>query len=136
MWAMKFKDIRKIDAAWAAGFLEGEGSFIIRKRANHTRYSKISACQKQKEPLIRLVRMFGGGLWLDKSGGYKIWLWNVNGPRARGISLLILPLMSPKRRKQIIKMLKSDNSPVRGSKEFHIKKREAAKRWWKKKKGI
>ena len=92
------------DLYWAAGFLEGEGSF----RAYPTS-SIIEAAQAYEfRPLYKLQRMFGGavsrkyrtcGYSKDKDS-YHV-RWRACGGRARGIMLTLFHLMSPRRQEQI-----------------------------------
>lgn len=102
--------LRQIE--WAAGFLEGEGSFLGQKHNIHQPLSQIiSARQVQKEPLERLQRYFGGSITDHPYGNRKnpkwshAYDWRISGPRARGVMLTIYSLMSPKRKEQIITAL-------------------------------
>jgi hypothetical protein len=84
---------------WAAGFLEGEGSFPGGKECSP---STVSAVQKEAEPLKRLQHMFGGRVfWRPDGGTYGAHVWYVNGPTARGLMMTLYSLMSPRRREQI-----------------------------------
>ena len=96
--------------AWAAGFLEGEGTFTgyIVKNGNHLR-TNIQAAQVQLEPLLVLQKLFGGHIWYDKkinqimdhpnySPAYR---WTLGGPKGRGLMMTIFYFMSPKRKQQI-----------------------------------
>ena len=88
-----------IDIGWAAGFLEGEGTFNV----NHgallgSASSKVSATQKQREPLERLQALFGGSIVVFKA---KYWRWTVYGSRARGVMFTMFSLLSPRRREQV-----------------------------------
>lgn len=97
----------RVDIAWAAGFLEGEGCFMKRKNPLHSMSPRISAVQKQREPLDRLVKLFGGKVskeWQKRERTYgegSIWRWTVYGPRAVGIMMTIFTWMSPRRRQRI-----------------------------------
>lgn len=94
------------DLAWAAGFLEGEGSFhstssiAAGKRYHHQR---VAAVQVDSEPLAKLLRLFGGRISLIKPRGNskESFYWTVNGNRARGIMLTLFPLLSERRQQQI-----------------------------------
>lgn len=87
--------IQAIDLGWAAGFLEGEGSFPANATA-------VTACQKQREPLDRLRRLFGGRVyWRPEGGTYGIYAWYLHGPSARGVMMTLFSLMSPRRKAQI-----------------------------------
>lgn len=96
------------DIFWAAGFLEGEGSFF----AQDGRFPQVSATQVQREPLQRLAALFGGKIWDRKSRGANqqptCW-WRVCGARARGIGMTLYPIMSPRRKGQIRQMLGGAN---------------------------
>ena len=94
----------KCDLAWAAGFIEGEGSFQYMRK--HT--IRVSACQVQKEPLTRLLTLFGGTLKLRPVPGgpsrpnwSKQHVWVALGARAAGVMMTLFPFMSPKRKGQI-----------------------------------
>ena len=89
------------EIAWAAGFLEGEGTF----GGN----AQISACQVQREPLERLQRYLGGAVtgpyvWnSDRVRGYKtkpIYHWNVCGAAALGVVMTVYGFLSPRRKEQ------------------------------------
>ena len=88
---------------WAAGFIEGEGSFNSVKS-----WSSIQVAQVQKEPLERLARLFGGSFYYKTRTNPKhnnVWTWYATGARARGIMMTIYSLMSSKRKLQIVKAL-------------------------------
>lgn len=85
---------------WAAGFLEGEGSFHFSKY----KHLSVSAAQVQKEPLERLQAMFGGSIYgkQPKNPNHSyFWKWSTIGSRAAGICMTLYSLMSPKRKGQI-----------------------------------
>ena len=120
------------DLEWAAGFLEGEGSFIhvARKtqRSEHPTWTTgvfyVQAPQVEREPLERLKRLFGGGIWLkttkkarlDHPDWKTVYYWQTTGARARGIAMTLYSLMSTKRKSQIKKML-SNTWRTRGSRK-------------------
>ena len=89
---------------WAAGFLEGEGSF---NSANGS--SRISADQVNRQPIGVLMGMFGGAAKQYTKRKYPIhrtqpspcWTWYVSGSRARGIMMTLYALVSDKRKAQI-----------------------------------
>ena len=90
------------DIYWAAGFLEGEGSFRL------ARGTVITAPQVQREPLDRLQKMFGGTIAFRKRENPKhsdIHIWSVCGSRARGVMMTLYSIMSPRRQEQIRKSL-------------------------------
>ena len=104
----------EIDIAWAAGFLEGEGSFSVISRHNKTNHQKfyyrVQAHQTTREPLDQLVKIFGGKIYLRErqskvfADGYKrkdIFVWDVNGEAARKCMIAALPFLSKRRKDQI-----------------------------------
>lgn len=87
---------------WAAGFMEGEGSFQLNGRTR--KIPSANATQVQLEPLERMCRLFGGRPYkvFEKRDNHNDkWLWCVNGSRAAGVMMTLYPLMSPKRKDQI-----------------------------------
>jgi len=85
---------------WAAGFLEGEGSFI------HLGDGGIRVCagQVQKEPLVRLHNLFKGSLHRYKprqKNWQRYWYWVIRSTTAISVMMTLFPLMSPRRKAQI-----------------------------------
>jgi hypothetical protein len=93
--------IRTIDIAWAAGFLEGEGTF----RPSGPATPMVRASQVQLEPLERLHRLFGGRVYQKAHDGNPkhnpVHEWYVCSRRAIEVCETIYVLMSPRRRDQI-----------------------------------
>ena len=89
-----------VDLAWAAGFLEGEGSFTIQSNGKHY----VQAPQVQREPLDRLRAMFGGSICFTSS---RIFRWRLCGPAAAGLMMTLYQWMSPRRREQIRRVLEA-----------------------------
>lgn len=95
--------------AWAAGFLEGEGSFLRNKG-----YAKIRATQKDREMLDRLCELFGGTVCLDygparrESGRCPLWQWQIYGEKAERVMRSVMPYMSTKRSETIALALNPD----------------------------
>lgn len=95
------------DIAWAAGFIEGEGSF------GHVSTACVRAAQVQREPLERLQKMFGGNIRLQKrnrtnprnANSADIWNWYIYGRRAASVIMTILPLLSARRFEQAVAAL-------------------------------
>ncbi len=90
------------DIAWAAGFLEGEGSFAgdLKKRDSPS----IQATQCQKEPLERLQRLFGGTIYPEQTRSPKHKprsVWFLGSVRAIEVMMTIYVLMSPWRQTRI-----------------------------------
>ena len=98
---------------WAAGFLEGEGSFSSVYHQGNSRSASfiVNASQKVMDTLVMLQCFFGGNIRLVKRGANnflpssEIYEWTVNGGRARGVAMTLYSLMSPRRKLQIRKML-------------------------------
>ena len=84
-----------LDIAWAAGIYEGEGSVQRNTGA-------VGICQKDKEILLRLTKLFGGSI--SSCGNRPLFQWHISGARARGFLLTIFSFLSL-RRKQAIKFL-------------------------------
>lgn len=91
---------------WAAGFLDGEGSFF------HQKWNigcVVTATQTERWPLELLLASYGGSIQLEppRAGrhGGEIRRWRVSGTRARRLMEEILPLVSPKRQNQILSAL-------------------------------
>lgn len=87
---------------WAAGFIEGEGSFIFSRRARWGN-ARISVPQVEIEPLHRLQRLMGGTICTEKgpNGRFRIFRLQIDGHVAVGWMMTLWTLMSAKRRSQI-----------------------------------
>jgi hypothetical protein len=88
---------------WAAGFLEGEGTF-----GDWAKNLRCSAVQVQREPLERLQRLFGGSIGFKRSRNPRHqdqFCWTVSGHRAAGVMMTAYVLMSLRRKAQIRKGL-------------------------------
>lgn len=95
--------ISQRDLGWAAGFIEGEGSFD-----SHGRNTAVTVSQVQRAPLEELVRVLGGSIALHlKARGHQqaLYQWRRGGPGGRGIMMTIFGLMSPRRKQQIQRVL-------------------------------
>lgn len=109
---------RGVDFAWAAGFIDGEGSFycIILKRRSKTgkvyRYFRISATQADAEVLNKLANILDGRVYgpykhaggLGKKPIYKFHLQA--GKSALKLFQSLYPYLSKKKRIQGRKALK------------------------------
>lgn len=84
-----------MDIAWAAGIYEGEGA------AN--KYGGVSVGQNEQWILKKLKRLFGGKIYQYKN--YKHSSWYIGGARGRGFLLTIYKFLSPRRKKQIRKIV-------------------------------
>jgi len=93
-----------VDIAWAAGFIEGEGSFTA-----HAAAITISAVQVELGPLLRLRDLFCGSIrqYQNRSPGrhqpYN--KWALHGSPAVAVAFTLFPFMSAKRRQQIHRMV-------------------------------
>ena len=93
------------DLYWAAGFLEGEGTFV--------RPERVAARQKNPESLHRLSRFFGGKVTFVRQGekplanfpNAAIWNWQISGSQARGVMMTLFSLMPAWRKSQIKRAL-------------------------------
>lgn len=90
-----------VDLAWAAGFLEGEGSFIATK---HAKSHMVSAPQMHREPLDRLAKYFGGTVAI-RAKSHTPFAWQIYGARARGVMMTLYSFMTVKRKQQILSAL-------------------------------
>lgn len=99
------------DLAWAAGFLEGEGCFSknVGRSVSAVGNARVHAGQVQREPLERLLEIFGGSLskprWDGKLNHQPVYVWSVTGMRARGVMMTLYLFMSPLKKDQIITAL-------------------------------
>jgi hypothetical protein len=84
------------DLHWIAGFLEGEGAFVLTRTT-----VVVSAGQVQQEPLDRLRKFLGGSIVFHTGHEIPMPYWTVCGSRARGMMMTIFSLMSPRRQAQI-----------------------------------
>ncbi|MGH9876291.1 MAG: hypothetical protein ACRD5H_01520 [Nitrososphaerales archaeon] len=78
---------------WAAGFIEGEGSFYGKAPIG----LNVTVFQNEPEPLERLMKLFGGKVRKDRTG----YCWGIYGIKARGVA----PLMSLRRKNKIRNIL-------------------------------
>ena len=114
------------DLYWAAGFLEGEGWFGWSKQGKGK--PVITCSQVQREPLDRLMRIFGSNIYERKAqtlakhplGKGPMWCWQTSGRKAAAIMMTLYSLMSPKRQTQIIESLdKWKANPYSGSRRAY-----------------
>jgi hypothetical protein len=87
------------DITWAAGFLEGEGSFV-RRGGSLT----VTAGQVNEEPLRRMLALFGGSLkayTTNRPRTPRVWTWLASGARGRGVALTVYSFLSTRRQEQI-----------------------------------
>src|SRR2546427_4969131 len=65
---------------WAAGFIDGEGCISVnrQKHKDHNWFCYtlgFAVCQKQKTPLERLQRLFGGTVYSYQLNRVTYWRW-------------------------------------------------------------
>lgn len=95
--------ISTLEISWAAGFLEGEGSFY------NFGSPQVTAAQVQREPIQKLVRLFGGHSFQRKTKGFSeqpIWVWKLGSHRSVEVMMTLYVLMSPKRQLEIAEALR------------------------------
>lgn len=86
------------DLQWAAGFLEGEGSFVATKEG-----IRVTAAQVQLWPLNKLVRMFGGVIRTNPRsplGKQECHSWTIGSKVAAGVTMTLYSMLSPRRQGQ------------------------------------
>ena len=93
------------DIYWAAGFIDGEGSFTLAGKN-----PRVSVPQLDDELLLRLKSLFTGWIYKKRDISNKlssngISVWGITGSRAVGVMMTLYPLMSQKRKRQIEKVL-------------------------------
>lgn len=93
------------DVAWAAGVYEGEGWCLSNKRPSGTYSLQVSIGQKDDWMLKRLRNLFGGRVSISKNKLGETFVWSVHSSRACDFLELIYPWLSPRRMKQIDKVL-------------------------------
>ncbi|WFU42625.1 hypothetical protein QA640_09275 [Bradyrhizobium sp. CB82] len=89
-------NIETTDLKWAAGFLEGSGSFSF------TSSLALTGSQADLWPLERLQSLFGGTIKPSGTPKNKVVLsWYIHGHRAAAVMMTLYVLMSPRRQAQI-----------------------------------
>lgn len=92
--------MKDTDVAWAAGFFEGEGclSIIFNNLGGFGGY--VSAWQNAREPLDKLVELFGGKVYPRRQG--RSYVWELHCKKALPFLKQIYPcIVSPIRRQEI-----------------------------------
>lgn len=104
---------RPVDLAWAAGFLDGEGSVRIRRTwskstARRVYSVSLSAVQVEREPLERLVTLFKGTINpkqqvnIRRANSSPYWAWMITGQRAVESLKGMLPYLTVKRDRALL----------------------------------
>lgn len=94
------KPVSALHLSWAAGFIEGEGSFSSAGKES----ACVTAAQVQKEPIDRLQALFGGRVVQRYTKGHSskpIWVWSLPARRSIEVMMTLYVLMSPRRQAQI-----------------------------------
>jgi hypothetical protein len=97
-------DIKEV--YWAAGFIEGEGTFSLSGANKNS--PVISAKQVNLEPLCRIKNLFGGkihGPYRRHDRHSPCFNWTLSSRHTAGTMMMLWPLMSEKRRRQMEKVL-------------------------------
>ena len=120
--------MNKTELAWAAGFIEGEGSVHFYLRKKHERYPNyaephITADNSVKEYIEILQRLLGGSIFMTKNKGKKIgkyetkhdlWRWHVTNLAAYRACKRLLPYLHGKNRANAELVIKFyENRPPR-----------------------
>lgn len=97
------------DLAWAAGFLEGEGSFSVNTTGN-SKIPTVQAAQVQEEPIDRLLKIFPFGRkygpYQHKRGKQPHYRFTTHTlDHSQAIAAAVWQWMSPRRKQQITNML-------------------------------
>ena len=97
---------------WAAGFMEGEGSFGAYRSNTANCVLRTTVSQVQREPLERLQKMFGGNISVikrikERRNRQDIFQLYWIGSKSAAIMMTLFDLMSPKRKDQIETALKA-----------------------------
>lgn len=123
--------IEEIEAmhAWAAGFIDGEGYLdISRRHGGRSHTPCIIVYQVEKEPLERLVALYGGHLYaVPKRGNNKpAFRWQIaSASKIKEILPLMIPYMTVKYRQAL---LLQEFCELVGPRGTHMTKEQAARR--------
>ena len=86
-------DIKDTELSWAAGLLEGEGSFSL-VPSHGSAILKITCAMSDLDTIERLARILGGNVYsLTQRGNYKpMWSWSV---QRRDVVVPLLRILQP-----------------------------------------
>ena len=102
---MSPKIMEETDIAWSAGFFEGEGSICLNDAGRW-----VSANQKDKAPLEKLQRLWGGTIKVFKTRlkgkNHGLWQWSLYSKKALPfLKAILLYIPTPLRREEIEKYI-------------------------------
>lgn len=101
-------DLSIEDAAYAAGFMDGEGSFMIERSKSQRalrgirHVPRVTAANTKREPLDFLAEIFGGNVNLVRRTASSsptcadVYVWSVTGQRAIEIARALMPYLKIK----------------------------------------
>jgi len=119
---------RSHKVAWAAGFMDGEGSFMIAKQTTRgygQLYVRVSADQVRQGPLEVLVELFGGHIYKRDTPNYGItYSWVIQSNIAAVAVQELLPYLVLKQRQGEI-VLEFQQLIKQGRGVEHLARREA-----------
>lgn len=101
------------DLHWAAGFIDGDGC-VYQSRTT----PMITATQKDRWPLDKLVALFGGTIYRhvrNESKGHIYYRWDLYGNAAAGVMMTLFVLLSPRRQEKIREIIGRWKTQARGS---------------------
>ena len=107
--------MKETDLAWAAGFIDGEGTvYISPERTKHPMGLRLLASQTVEKPLRKLQSLFGGGNVYLRNDTRKetyrpLWTWQLSGTLAKAALKAMLPYLTVKSQQAAIAL----NFPVR-----------------------
>lgn len=86
--------------AWAAGFVDGEGSIVIASGKN----VRLTVGQVHKAPLVILQEMFGGYMKRESrpAGRRDLWVWAVASRKASNALRSLFPFLVVKRHQALL----------------------------------
>jgi len=99
-------NVSEVEIAWAAGFFDGEGyigisrGYFVDKRWGPYHHMKISASQRIRLPLDRLVAIFGGSVC--KANTRELYLWTCTTRGAARALEAMLPYLTVKRDQALV----------------------------------
>lgn len=113
---------------WTAGFLEGEGSFVLMKSRRDR--PRVACSQVNREPLDFLLNSFGGTISVQRREGRPghgnrrdLSQWTLDGEPAVQLMGELLPYLSVTRRAQISAVLDGtwEQRPVRVATDIRLR---------------